>query len=159
MKVTYDWLRKNIALALVLLLVAPFARAAATPPGQTASSQQQPNQTQNAASAQPRQGSQPGANSAPSSSATSQLPAAPQQANAQSAQQDQQQDHQPVGTAAAPYENPVGVAVSRPAGAAIAPAKQRRSHTFLIKMSLVIGAAVAVGTVVALSKGSPSRPN
>ncbi|HEV2464271.1 MAG TPA: hypothetical protein VGT04_10720 [Acidobacteriaceae bacterium] len=153
MKVAYHWLQKNIALALALLLLAPFARAATTPQSQTP----QPNQTQNAAPAQQQQGSQPAAANSPSGS--SQLPAAPQAANAPSSQQDQQQPQQPVGTAAAPYENPVGVAVSRPAGAAIAPAKQRRSHTFLIKMSLVIGAAVAVGTVVALSKASPSRPN
>ncbi|MFZ0661579.1 MAG: hypothetical protein WAM66_02715, partial [Acidobacteriaceae bacterium] len=66
---------------------------------------------------------------------------------------------QPVGTAAAPYEKPVGTAVSRPAGAAIAPAKQRRTRSFLIKVGLVVGAAIAIGTVVALSKGSRSRPS
>lgn len=145
MKVACDWLRRNIAVALVLLLIAPFARAATTPQSQQ--------QNQAPANSQ-QQGSQAGANSV---SSGSQLPAAPQAATAPPPEQ--QQVHQPVGTAAAPYENPVGVAVSRPAGAAIAPAKQRRSHTFLIKMSLVIGAAVAVGTVVALSKGSPSRPH
>lgn len=138
MKVAYARLRQNIALTLVFLLLAPFANAAATPRRQQ--------QNQKPANTQQQQNSQ----------SNSQLPAAPQAANASSPPQ---QVHQPVGTAAAPYENPVGVAVSRPAGAAIAPAKQRRSHTFLIKMSLVVGAAVAVGTVVALSKGSPSRPH
>jgi hypothetical protein len=58
----------------------------------------------------------------------------------------------------APYEKGIGIAASRPAGAVIAPAKQRRTRSFVIKTSLIIGAAVAVGTVVALSSGSPSRP-
>jgi hypothetical protein len=65
----------------------------------------------------------------------------------------------PVGTAAAPDEKPVGVAASRPAGAVIAPAKQKRVRIILIRTAIILGAAVAVGTVVALSKGSPSRPN
>jgi len=65
----------------------------------------------------------------------------------------------PVGTAVAPYEKGVGVAASRPAGAVIAPAKQRRTRSFVIKVGLLVGAAVAVGTVVALSSASPSRPH
>jgi len=65
----------------------------------------------------------------------------------------------PVGTAVAPYEKPTGVAASRPAGAVIAPAKQRRARSILIRIGVVVGVAVAVGTVVALSHGSPSRPN
>jgi hypothetical protein len=64
----------------------------------------------------------------------------------------------PVGTAAAPYEKGMGIAASRPAGAVIAPAKQRRTRSFVIKVSLIVGAAVAVGTVVGLSSASPSRP-
>jgi hypothetical protein len=64
----------------------------------------------------------------------------------------------PVGTAVAPYEKGIGIAASRPAGAVIAPAKQRRSRSFVIKVGLLIGAAVAVGTVVGLSSASPSRP-
>jgi hypothetical protein len=64
----------------------------------------------------------------------------------------------PVGTAVAPYEKGMGIAASRPAGAVIAPAKQRRTRSFVIKVSLIVGAAVAVGTVVGLSEASPSRP-
>jgi hypothetical protein len=64
----------------------------------------------------------------------------------------------PVGTAAAPYERTTGVAASRPAGAAIAPAKQRRVRTILISLGVVVGAGIAVGSVAALSHGSPSRP-
>ncbi len=63
-----------------------------------------------------------------------------------------------MGTAAAPAEPAGGIAATRPAGAAIAPAKQKRSHTLLIRWSLLIGAAVAIGTVVGLSSASPARP-
>lgn len=64
----------------------------------------------------------------------------------------------PVGTAVAPAPRTTGVTGSRPAGAVIAPAKQRRVKIFLIKVAVIVGAGVAVGTVVALSKASPSRP-
>jgi outer membrane biosynthesis protein TonB len=65
---------------------------------------------------------------------------------------------QPTGTAAAQAGKLSGNAASRPAGAAIAPAKQRQVRSFLIKMGVIAGAGVAIGTVAALSKGSPSRP-
>jgi hypothetical protein len=69
-----------------------------------------------------------------------------------------QDAQQPVGTAAAPYTRPTGVAGSRPSGAAIAPAKQKRRKAMLIRVGLIVGGAVAVGSVVGLSKGSSSRP-
>jgi hypothetical protein len=74
--------------------------------------------------------------------------------------QDQQQNGatQPVGTAAAPAVKGTGVAGSRVSGAAIAPAKQRRVHTFLIRVAVIAAACVAVGTVVALTHGTPSEP-
>jgi hypothetical protein len=75
------------------------------------------------------------------------------------ASQPQQNGAGPLGTAVAPKEKVTGVMGSRPAGAAIAPAKQRRVRTLLIKVGAVIGAGVAIGTVAALSKGSPSRPH
>lgn len=64
----------------------------------------------------------------------------------------------PAGTAAAEISNPSGVTASKPAGVAIAPARQRRARSFLIKMGAVMGAAAAVGAVMALSSGSPSKP-
>ena len=82
-----------------------------------------------------------------------------QSGTAQSGSEQQQNNlPKPVGTAAAPYQKTTGVAASRPAGAVIAPAKQHRARTILIRVSLAAGAAVAVGTVVALSRGSPGRP-
>jgi hypothetical protein len=74
------------------------------------------------------------------------------------AQQIQSGAQQPVGTAAAEAPNTTGVMASKPAGAAIAPAKQRRVRMLLIKVGAVVGAGVAVGAVAALSSGSPSRP-
>jgi cytoskeletal protein RodZ len=64
---------------------------------------------------------------------------------------------QPTGTAAAPPVTTSGNAASRPAGAAIAPPKQRQVHSLLIKVGLLAGAGVALGTVAALSAASPSR--
>lgn len=65
----------------------------------------------------------------------------------------------PVGTAAAPYEKIIGITASRPAGAVVAPAKQRRAWSILIRVGVVVGAVVAIGTVALLSRASPSRPN
>jgi hypothetical protein len=64
----------------------------------------------------------------------------------------------PLGTAAAPETGHDGVPGSAPAGAAIAPAKQRRVWRFSIKTALVVGAVVAVGIVAGVSLASPSRP-
>jgi hypothetical protein len=75
-----------------------------------------------------------------------------------SSSQQQQEPTQPVGTAAAPYERTMGIAASRPAGAAIAPAKQRRVRTILISVGVIVAAGVAVGSVAGLSHASPSHP-
>ena len=97
-----------------------------------------------------------GASSAPS------YPDAPTPAanpSSESSSSDQQNgETKPLGTAAAPYTKPTGVMGSRPAGAVIAPARQRRVHTILISIGILAGAGIAIGTVAALSKGSPSRP-
>jgi len=81
-----------------------------------------------------------------------------QQTSSQTSQSPQNNAQQPVGTAAAGAVKATGIAASQPAGAAIAPAKQRRTRSVLIKVGVLAGAAVAVGTVVALSAASPSRP-
>lgn len=65
---------------------------------------------------------------------------------------------QPLGTAAAEKATTAGGAASRPAGTAIAPVKQRQVRSFLIKMGLIAAGGVALGTVYALTKGSPSKP-
>lgn len=71
---------------------------------------------------------------------------------------DQNPGNRPVGTAAAPLEKSTGIAGSRPAGAVIAPAKQKRERAILIRVGILVGAAIAVGAVVGLSEASRSRP-
>jgi|SRR5271166_3886426 len=65
---------------------------------------------------------------------------------------------EPLGAAAAETVPTMGVAASRPAGAALAPGKQRRIRTVLIRMGAVVGAAAAVGVTMALTEASPSKP-
>lgn len=88
----------------------------------------------------------------PESSSES-LPAAPAP---QQKQQPQMQE--PLGTATAEGVPTVGGAASRPAGEAIAPAKQNQRRSLLIKIGLIAAAGVAAGTVYGLSKGTPSKP-
>jgi len=78
---------------------------------------------------------------------------------AQSAPQgpSQGKTQQPVGAAAAQVESTTGDAAFKPAGAAIAPAKQGRKRMILLKVGALIGAGVAIGSVAALSSASPSR--
>jgi hypothetical protein len=65
---------------------------------------------------------------------------------------------QPVGTAAAEAPTANGIAASEPAGTAMAPAKQRQVRSFLIKVGAVLGAGAALGTVMALSQATSSKP-
>jgi hypothetical protein len=64
-----------------------------------------------------------------------------------------------VGTAAAPYLKPDGTPAASPTGAAIAPAKQKRKHSYAIRMGLLVGGAIAIGTVAGLSAASSSKPH
>jgi anti-anti-sigma factor len=161
------WLSRQIAGCLVLLLVTPFAAASASPqqtnPGPLADASAPQAQSQNSES-----GAQP-VNSEPFQPET--LPNSPSSVRSQtvddnrpfsaqqpSPNQPQSGTQEPVGTAAAQFVKTTGVAASKPAGAAIAPAKQRRARSILIKVGVIVGAGIAVGTVVALSSASPSRP-
>jgi hypothetical protein len=80
------------------------------------------------------------------------------QPQSQSPQSPSQQPQRPVGTAAAETSNAGGVAASQPAGVAIAPAKQRRVRTIVLRVGALVGAGVAVGTVVALTQATSSKP-
>jgi hypothetical protein len=81
------------------------------------------------------------------------LPDAPQSQAAQTPQ-----TAPPSGAAGAKAANPKGTPVAQPAGAAVAPVRQRGHRSLLIKIGLVAGAAIAVGAVVAMSEKSPARP-
>jgi hypothetical protein len=64
----------------------------------------------------------------------------------------------PEGTAAAGTNPATGVAASQPAGMAIAPAKQHRTRTIVLRTGAILGAGAAVGSVVALTQGTSSKP-
>ncbi len=67
---------------------------------------------------------------------------------------------EPNGTAVAPKIETSGGAASKPAGVALAPPKQRRVRSLIIKLGVLAGAGIAIGTVAGLSAASPSHvPN
>jgi hypothetical protein len=72
--------------------------------------------------------------------------------------QPQSPPQKPVGTAAAEPVHAGGIAASQPAGVAVAPAKQRRVRTIVIRTAAIIAAGAAVGSVVALTAGTSSKP-
>lgn len=170
---------KIAPVVILALLLNPLAHGAPQEPAATRSTDPQAQNAEAPPSPQPSDRNAPV--SAPATSpgaapaASDQLPdspgtlqaqsgqAAPQQPpQAQEAQQAQPQPqnrpHEPVGTAAAESVPTSGVAASRPAGAALAPAKQRRIRSILIKTGALVGIGVAVGATMALSQGSPSKP-
>ena len=145
---------KQVAAVLVLMVAAQMSEASLLQAQEPATPQRAQQQTP--AQAGDQQTGKPGAD----------MPAAPEPAVQQSepgfassSQDAQPQDVQkPVGTAAGPYTRPTGVAGSRPAGAAIAPSKQKRKKSLMIRVGLIVGGAVAVGTVAGLSMASSSKP-
>jgi hypothetical protein len=98
---------------------------------------------------------------APSASQPVGTPALPQDAQEPAQQQNQnqkQKDQAPVGAAAAQKGETAGGAASKPAGNAIAPAKQRQVRSFLLKLGLIAAGGAAIGTVYLLSRGTSSVP-
>jgi hypothetical protein len=65
---------------------------------------------------------------------------------------------EPVGAATAESVPTTGGAAAKPAGIAIAPAKQHQTRSLLFKVGAVIAAGAALGTVYALSHGTSSTP-
>jgi predicted lipid-binding transport protein (Tim44 family) len=86
------------------------------------------------------------------------LPDAPQPQAAQTPQNQEQPAPAPSGAAGAETANVKGAPVAQPAGAAVAPARQRGHRSLLLKVGLLAGAGIAVGSAVALSERSPARP-
>jgi len=62
---------------------------------------------------------------------------------------------EPLGTATAESVPANGGGASRPAGTAIAGAKQHQMRSLFLKLGAVAAAGVAIGTVAGLSKGTP----
>jgi hypothetical protein len=95
---------------------------------------------------------------APSSTQT-----APQAAQSQPEPQPQAQpapkkNPEPQGTAVAGESKTAGGPASKPAGTAIAPAKQRQVRSMLIKLGLIAAGGAAIGTVYALTRSTSSTP-
>lgn len=139
------------------------------PAGQSGSSQQQSTDLQ-PKDTQPQK-AQPTTGADDDASRNGAVPASREQSNAPSGQTTERKDAQqpaepqqqneaqkPSGTAAAESEKTSGVAASRPAGIAIAPAKQHRRRAFWVKLGAAAGAGLAAGTVFALSRSTSSRP-
>jgi cytoskeletal protein RodZ len=89
---------------------------------------------------------------APQAQQNSISPSSPNGQNPASTQQE------PEGTAAARAARTIGGPASKPAGSAIAPAKQRQVRSLFIKIGAIAAAGAAVGTVYALTRGTPSKP-
>jgi hypothetical protein len=82
----------------------------------------------------------------------------PQQATPAPQPKAEQQMQEPLGAATAEGVPTVGGGASRPAGAAIAPAKQNQRRSLLLKLGAIAAVGIAGGTIYALSKGTSSKP-
>jgi hypothetical protein len=136
----------SIALTILLCCTPQLLFAAAGQNAATQNQQPAPQETApspatipDAPQAQDQQNSTPAANSSGGQSAVS-------------------AGQEPEGTAAARAAKTIGGPASKPAGSAIAPAKQRQVRSLLIKIGAIAGAGVALGTVYALTRGTPSKP-
>jgi hypothetical protein len=142
-----------VALCMTLLIQPTFA-AAQEPAHNPQISAPQTSTTEFSSSQPPEE-----LPSAPVPQTTSQPQQQSQQPQQPSQQPNTPQPQQPpVGTAAAPYEKPTGVPGSRPAGAAIAPAKQRRVRAIVISLGVILAGAGAIGAIAGMSKASHSQP-
>lgn len=157
-----------------LLSVALFALAFPCPAGMVAQSiSSSPTQVDKRQSAIQPAGEglpdSPGVTWAKSQSPSEQIPeeqSASSQSDSQAPDRDKEAEQnnkdeklqRPVGTAAAEAPKVSGITAAQPAGAAIAPAKQHRVRTIVLKVGAILGAGAAVGTVVALSAATPSKP-
>ena len=165
MRNPWSWLNRAIASCLVLLLLVPFSTAGSSPQQMTTQSTTQtetPQATDQRSNASNQSNVPTQSEALPDSPGSQHVPSADEKFRQSASQQPQQPQQnvtkEPVGTAVAESVETTGVAASNPAGAAIAPAKQRRSRAFFIKVGAIVGAGAAVGAVAALSSGSPSRP-
>lgn len=136
---------------------APAATPDQTPP----SPQQPPNQGTTVNPSQPPLQpvtTYPGASDTQQGQQANQPTGNEQTGNTPEAPQPKQQPNQPVGAATAERVPTAGGAAAKPAGAAIAPAKQHQTRSLLIKIGAIAAAGAAVGTIYALSRGTPSTP-
>ncbi|GEM_PF-4065712 len=165
-----------IALSVLLCNVPQYAAAQTAANQNSQATQSQAAGDQNAAPDAQAQSTRPDPSQAPLAPVPTARPAdnnsvppdAPSEVQrSQQAQQEQapaetkpvqQQPAAPLGTATAQQGATRGGVASKPAGEAIAPAKQRQVHSLLIKVGLLAAGAAAVGAVVGLTRGTSSVP-
>lgn len=139
---------------------APASNTQATPPA----SQNQPQQPAPGTNVNPSQAPLQPVTTYPDATGAEQQPAGtapqditPQTSTVPEAPQPKRQS-EPVGAATAESVPTTGGAAAKPAGIAIAPAKQHQTRSLLIKVGAVLAAGAALGTVYALSHGTSSTP-
>jgi hypothetical protein len=148
----------SIALSLPASSVAQSAEAAALPEAQTIAASELPDSPGAQRSKSQDSSAQQSSSSATTAEASGQTETT-QSTPAQNQDQNQEQKPQrPVGTAAAEAPKTKGVTAAQPSGIAIAPAKQRRVRTIVLKVGAIVAAGAAVGTVIALTEATPSHP-
>jgi hypothetical protein len=132
---------------------------ASTAPEQTQPAKPSPNGT-NPTTIDPSQGPLQPVTTYPDATGLSESATTPQQTTnpPDAPQPKSQQPTQPVGAATAERVPTAGGAAAKPAGAAIAPAKQHQTRGLLIKIGAIAAAGAALGTVYALSRGTGSLP-
>jgi hypothetical protein len=179
---------KFVSLTLAILLCATpdlWGQQSAQQPGAQPATQNAPAQpaTPEGTQAQPNQGQNPPTANQPANSGTTVNPSQgplqpvttypeasgtqqnepppdlnPQTVTVPEAPRPKQQPSQPVGAATAEKVPTAGGAAAKPAGAAIAPAKQHQTRSLLIKIGAIAAAGVAAGTIFALSRGTSAKP-
>jgi hypothetical protein len=137
--------------------------AASEPPASTTPAQTQPAKpSPNGSTIDPSQGPLQPVTTYPDASGGQQQEQStvqPQTTNPPEAPQPKtQQPTQPVGAATAERVPTAGGAAAKPAGAAIAPAKQHQTRGLLIKIGAIAAAGAALGTVYALTRSTGSLP-
>ncbi len=150
------------AVLLFVLMGGPqMTQAWAAPPQQA--EQQSP---ANNGTTPPAQDQQAAPNASDASTQPAQQNAQPLPDSPGTAQQNQQQpasrqnkkDQAPLGAGVAQQGTTAGGAASKPAGSAIAPAKQRQMRSLLIKIGLIAAAGGAIGAVYGLSRATGPKP-
>lgn len=146
---------------LATVLCASVLASASTTVAQSATESAQANQSITASQSESELPDSPGtvlAKSQEPAPAAAPRQSTTPQADSQKSNKPEERLQRPVGTAAAEAPKVSGITAAQPAGAAIAPAKQRRIRTIVLKVGAIVGAGAAIGAVVALSAATPSKP-
>ncbi|MGC2694810.1 MAG: hypothetical protein WA738_03385 [Candidatus Angelobacter sp.] len=137
------------------------ATTTASPANGNLQAQPQQNTNPSGTSVNPSQGPLQPVTTYPDASGTQQQPSTTNtsaQTTVPDGPQPKKQQTEPVGAASAESVPTAGGAAAKPAGVAIAPAKQHQTRSLLLKIGAVVAAGAALGTVYALSHSTSSTP-